>query len=197
MKKFLFIFWVLFYFSEDSFGNFIDFEHYSKSDSFLTWNFGNLQWSNFLGEPEVNNKNIVAITSLNFEYSYNLINDTLTLKVVSKMYPFESWTISNSLDVLDHEQLHFDICELLVRRFKKKVVTHFNKNKFNKEIINKYYLNTKLELKKLQLQYDKETNCGVITRKQLEWTLKIRKELNELSSFKASILNIYLLKTNP
>jgi hypothetical protein len=37
----------------------------------------------------------------------------------------------------------------------------------------------------------------VITRKQLEWTLKIRKELNELSSFKASILNIYLLKTNP
>lgn len=103
----------------------------------------------------------------------------------------KSWTKSNSLELLAHEQLHFDISELAMRRMRQK----FSKHKIvTLEGVNKMLHSTfqaaSKERKRLNREYDEETNHGLNKENQLAWEKRIKKELellNDYSSIRVSI----------
>ena len=98
----------------------------------------------------------------------------------------KSWVNKNGRDsksLLLHEQVHFDLAELLARQLRKQFSeTVFNIGSF-RDTIN-HIVN--LLLKKnyaQQWQYDKVTDYGTKNRQQQYWQLSIKAELQKLNAY--------------
>ncbi len=61
----------------------------------------------------------VAASSLDIATYYDFYGDTLQYEIHSRFYPDSSFMIVNTLDLLNHEQIHFNIYELHSREIKK------------------------------------------------------------------------------
>jgi hypothetical protein len=137
----------------------------TTNEDYIVWDENRkLTWDDFKGKPNTKSK-------------FKAITRTL---VVIKV----SWTKLNTDELLKHEQLHFDISELMVRKFRKSLCSYNLEGleKFNSDIQQEYnYVLQKI--KKLNALYDKETNHGIIKKKQEEWEKKIQKELDDLKEY--------------
>jgi hypothetical protein len=95
------------------------------------------------------------------------------LTVLAKFHKNQSWTVSDDLDLLNHERLHFDIAELFARKIRKS----FFKLKTAKERSYSKYWNAYTVLWKecrlQQKQYDLETNHGTKKIENDKWIAKI------------------------
>lgn len=94
-----------------------------------------------------------------------------------------SWTKDTiSVDLLEHEQGHFDIDEIFARRLRK----YFHDYEYG--IIDRIDLNKVNIIKKerniFQNQYDFETDHGTIPEEQKIWNELIRQELDKLINYK-------------
>lgn len=106
---------------------------------------------------------------------------------------YKSWMLdsvfkdnSENKIVLNHEQRHFDIVEIFVRKIRKEVAD-FTKNKgYDQSVLNNIISKLGEEEYHFQNLYDSETNYGLISTKQEEWNKKIDSELKELELFKMS-----------
>lgn len=82
--------------------------------------------------------------------------------------------------LLEHEQLHFDIAEAAVR----KIAARFAEFKAacatpgGTDAIQQMVVQADRELQEEHQRYDRETAHGINARAQDQWTLKIRKALN-------------------
>jgi len=130
-----------------------------------------------------------AITASAFGFSITDSNGYITGSIFVQFYRNDSWwnpkykDNENRYEILAHEQLHFDICELFGRKLFKEVLDLKNKGRLNEETINK--LNSKLEREYSQYQdkYDKETNHSINKEAQAKWNKKVENELRALSSY--------------
>lgn len=97
----------------------------------------------------------------------------------------ESWVHPDKKEapLLTHEQLHFDICELFVRKLRKKIsetpLSLLNSDNQIKALFeeswNAYQVNQNL--------YDEETEHGLIEAAQKKWINNVKEELNTLAEF--------------
>ncbi|MGL4629561.1 MAG: hypothetical protein ACRCVT_00035 [Leadbetterella sp.] len=107
----------------------------------------------------------------------------------------ESWfePSSFSKEILEHEQLHFDISELIARKLREKI------NSYSKAItqdqLHFEYENFSLELRKLQEQYDYEVLQDSNGNEQLKWNIKIKNEISKLDLYKNAEIHIKSAKT--
>lgn len=162
-----------------------------QDEPVMSWNASyKLSWSDFKGQP--NHKvSAVAITAsgISFGFSVRETDDEVvgfTTEVFSHFYPEQSWYKPNLADnhVLGHEQLHFDITELHVRKFRQRIsglkVSNTIKNELRQlnKTINK-------ELAIMQDKYDAETNYSRHLENQAKWKIYIADELNKLSKYKS------------
>jgi predicted secreted Zn-dependent protease len=82
--------------------------------------------------------------------------------------------------LLEHEQLHFDIAEVTVR----KIAARFTEFKTacatpgGTDVIQEMVVQADRELQEEQQRYDRETAHGTNARAQHQWALKVRKALN-------------------
>ncbi|MFD1162973.1 MULTISPECIES: DUF922 domain-containing protein [Hwangdonia] len=157
----------------------------------LSWNESyKLSWADFKGAPNPK-VSAVAITASGISFGFS-VRETdgevvgFSAEVFSHFYPEQSWYKSNLADnhVLGHEQLHFDITELHVRKFRQRIsllkVSNHIKNELrqhNKTINN--------ELAAMQDKYDAETNYSRDSENQAKWKSYIADELNKLSKYKS------------
>ncbi|HEY1010275.1 MAG TPA: hypothetical protein VGE58_09200 [Daejeonella sp.] len=143
-----------------------------------------IQWKDFKGTPEANPK-LYAMTRSGI-YTSSLVNGSkLTVVARSVFDKNTSWARQgfDTLRILEHERLHFDITELLARQFKKAVS---DKGKFSRVTYKKDLdeLNALLSKSYVATQdmYDGETST--FRNSQAEWKKKIAAELVALDGFK-------------
>lgn len=148
-----------------------------------------LTWEDFKGAPKsASNTNAAAQTYCGFGFQTNRV----TMFNKAKIFTLNSFTTNLSwvrpdqkyrTDLLEHEQGHFDLCEIYTRQLRKKLeekkLTAFNLNTDANVIFKQIYASY-LER---QEQYEKETQYGIDRKKQMEWTIIISEELNELNSY--------------
>lgn len=148
-----------------------------------------LTWDDFKGEKNIETEAVaVTASGITFAYKVKKANGKIidfTTNIEAHFYPHKSWVVKELADdyILAHEQLHFDITELHVRKFKKQIGTVKASQKLGNEL-DRLHRNINKELALMQNQYDKESNNSINKDVQEKWSLLIPKELKKLEAFK-------------
>lgn len=171
--------------SEYSFKN--DSINLTKTDSLILWKATlKLSWEDFRGTVD-SLSSYQANTSVNLLMEQTQINKAnVFYKIANSFRKNHSWSKDkNSKTLLKHEQLHFDIAELVTRIIRKEIseeVIIISENPYEKiEDIFSYYSVTYLD--SINHLYDFETNHSLIERVQKEWEAKIAKEIKALDKY--------------
>ena len=157
----------------------------------LSWNESRkLTWDDFKGSPN-SNSDAVALTAsgITFGYSVKTTNDRIvgySASVEAHFYPNKSWYKTSKADdyILAHEQLHFDITELYVRKFRQQL-ERLVVNQNIKTQLNQIHQAINKALDKTQKTYDEETNHSINNAAQKYWQEYVHKELEKLDNFKS------------
>ena len=151
-----------------------------------------LEWKDFKGPPQPNPTH-KAMTMSGLSTSLEIYKDTLTVISRCVFDRTKSWSKIGSLTVqiLEHEQIHFDITELLCRRIKKAIkeksqlkrkTAQMEVSNIIKDATNQYVTDQNL--------YDRESYPSI--DKQNEWKTKVALELKSLSDFQGPIVKVML-----
>ena len=148
------------------------------SDDQFPWTKGRkLTWADFKGKP-VKSNFAAALTFTDIQINASLIDGQLNVEVKNYFDSKLSWTKNKeSTSLLAHEQLHFDITELYTRIIRKKMKEIISEEAIRNGTLNKESSKLLKEWKEFQLQYDSETNHGVLSNKQKEWEQKVQRLL--------------------
>lgn len=150
-----------------------------------------LVWDNF--KSPVNRKNnpdVAAYTNCGWEFSVVKSSNPkspVTIKIQAIFNEDKSWKDVKKINdyILLHEQKHFDIAELFVRKFRKavaeKISTSGDYNKYFKVIYN----GISTDYKNFQISYDRDTRHGMNKEKQAEYNAAISQELDNLKSYQS------------
>ncbi|SFS80998.1 DUF922 domain-containing protein [Lutibacter maritimus] len=164
-----------------------------NKDSIIEWDENQkLTWSDFLDKPDENDSVGDALTSYKIEIvPSNVVvdeNDRIqnfrNLTVKANFYKYHSWYIENTDDLLEHEQLHFDIAELFARKMRKEFIKMQNDNESKFDIYSNCYSRLWKECRIMQQQYDYETSHGREKAMNQKWFDKIRSEINKLNEYR-------------
>lgn len=148
-----------------------------------------LTWNDFKGKP-INRLDFTAGAESNcgFGFQSNVVRliGKVKMKVVNTFDCNLSWVLpenKKSIELLEHEQLHFDLSQIYARHLRKKLDdSKLNLFNFTKES-NKIFDDIFLLFKERQTLYDSETNHGINNAVQKNWKKNIEKELNELETY--------------
>ncbi|WP_353779295.1 DUF922 domain-containing protein [Winogradskyella sp. 3972H.M.0a.05] len=147
-----------------------------------------LTWQDFKAEP-VTGTTAVALTAsgITFGYSVQKLNGSIVefdARISSHFYPEKSWVVKEHANdhILRHEQLHFDITELHVRKLREAVSKLRPSNRVPRQLDELHALVNK-QLKDTQHAYDTQSNHSINIEAQLEWEKLIAVELEKLDEF--------------
>lgn len=154
----------------------------------ICWREGRkLEWRDFQGKPDAILTQIgtaaVAATSAPIRYSIIKQGNGISIQVKVEFLKDRSWTTDTTKNVLQHEQLHFDIAELYGRKIREKVANLNEQEVTNIDSIYEEVKNLVRERNEMENQYDLRTGHGVVDINQQEWNKKIAKELEELKEY--------------
>ena len=144
-----------------------------------------LNYSDFKADKKNSRGFAIATASSNFGYIVDEKNDEFEIDIYAQFYCKESWWNPRIKmdDVLSHEQLHFDICELYGRKFYKAVLELQKDGNFNEYSVEKLYDKMEMEFDKYQDLYDDETDHSTNGEMQRYWDEYIYQELDRLSEY--------------
>lgn len=159
----------------------------TQNDKILWSTARKLTWDDFKGKSD-EKSTYKAITSVVVDYKNELLPDKINYEVSCFFCKNIAWTKSKSIELLKHEQLHFDIAELVTRKIRRDMIKYVSINlaeteKYVSKVNNKYFHQ---ELDSINKKYDTETNHSINNEKQKEWELKIAKELKALEKYSST-----------
>ena len=157
----------------------------------MTWNTSRkLTWSDFKASPNPSS-DAVALTASGITFGYSVKTSgkrivDFSASVDAHFYPNKSWYIKDRADayILGHEQLHFDITELYVRKFRQQL-DRLVVNQNIKIQMNQIHEAINDALDKTQKTYDEQTNHSINVEAQKYWQAHIAEELQKLEKFKS------------
>lgn len=140
-----------------------------------------LTWDDFQGKPKLNSGYVASTNSgLSFSYSFSKKGDVIDYKyeVHSYFYPETSWYIASQVNqnILNHEQIHFDISELHARILRRKIENFVFTDNIKNEIM-KLYNETEQERVTMQHRFDKESEHSKNREGELKWEAFVHKEI--------------------
>jgi len=149
----------------------------------ILWSYERkLTWNDFKGLPKTDRGNIEAETQCEISILEVKLDGSLPkISIGTFFLKSKSWTATNSMSTLEHEQIHFDIYELYSRKIRNKFEELNMKNELKIEIYQKYYNELVSEAIKLNEVYDNEVYFN--DDKQQEWIKRITKELDVLKEY--------------
>jgi len=165
------------------------FAGYNGSEDEIIWDRNNkLSWDNFNGIPPKDSLNFDALTYYGYKYSLKTINN---LPISFNSYLFfrknKSWVRIKTPLLLNHEQGHFDIAEIYLRKFRKEIFYNANNIHSLKDCDEIYYRST-IELDSLQYIYDIETNYSRNSDGQQRWDDSIKVWLDRYKEYADTVL---------
>lgn len=176
---------------------FVGLEGFSQIDeSIIYWSKERkLTWDDFKGTPKPTNGRVASNMGGVYIYFKQLNLFTIEVKVVNVFDKKLSWTITNLLSVLEHEQLHSDIREVYARILRKQIIeSQFKSIKEANLKVRELHNLVQIDLNLMQEEYDAETGFSDNNKKQKEWNEKIRLKLLELENFTESTVIIKINK---
>lgn len=163
---------------------FTEIQQEEKNDTIHWSSTRKLTWDDFKGEID-NNSEYKAITTTNLKTKSNVFTNYLVdYELYCVFEKNKSWTKSKTISLLKHEQIHFDISELVMRKMRKKFLAHNFSSLDNVNVmIERIFQEAVIERRSINSMYDEETEHGTIADKQKEWEIKIAKELKVLEEY--------------
>lgn len=163
----------------------------------ILWKKKNLRWKNFQGVPQSKGQHAkaLAVTNSNLEQRYYRVGNEIHFVIAAWFNPERSWVrpevvahVNMSPLVLDHEQHHFDMCELYARKIRKFLSTkEFKEDSYISEIA-ELFKSFHDQYRAQQNRFDHETQDH--TYRQDEWTDSIDREMKEFSKYTDTALVI-------
>lgn len=178
-----------------TFLSFSSFQHPDKNQAdngtidtemIIDWSPGvRLKWSDFKAKEKTTPGFAIAASTCGFGYEGTQRGDEISVSIYVRFYKRESWHNDRYelQEVLEHEQLHFDICEVYGREFYRGIVELRQKNKLTQERLEKLYYSFTKKYEDTQDMYDAETDHSTNGNKQREWNSAIKNKLQELSVY--------------
>jgi hypothetical protein len=158
-----------------------------NSEQTIQWNEQRkLDWRDFRATKKPNGKVAAAISTCGFGFEATEENRRLVeLQIYVQFYPEKSWKNPEHQTeaVLAHEQIHFDITELMGRRLYQEILEMKQKGKLNQRIIKKTYDRLEKEHGEMQNLYDKQTRHSLNIKLQSWWANCISSELIKSAAF--------------
>lgn len=144
-----------------------------------------LNWSDFKSRKNPSKGFAVAASTCGFGYDGIITGEEIKLNVYVRFYCNESWYHKNYRipEVLNHEQLHFDICELYGRIFYKNILLLRRNGKLTERNLNNLLNEVRDEYDAMQDHYDGETSHSTDREKQKEWNRKIETALERYKAY--------------
>lgn len=156
-------------------------------DTTIAWNeFYLLTWKDFLGKQDIlSNYHAMTYIQIPFD-NFKVYDDSIVFDLPCLFKRNQSWVIERTNSLLNHEQRHFDIGEVIARKMRKELSNYVCRSDseatlFYKNVVDKYYFK---ENSKINQMYDTETSHGKNLTVQRNWDLKIKKMLLALEKFK-------------
>ena len=146
-----------------------------------------LAWADFKGSvPADAGALTVAETSCGIGVETSTVTSANTPKVYvfNTFQTYTSWVraADSTADVLEHEQCHWDICELYTRKMRQRfAVASINVSNLQR-VVSKIFNETQREYGARQQRYENETRHGTIREQQTRWTQMIADELAALKN---------------
>jgi len=157
-----------------------------EQDSLIEWDKNSkLKWDYFQGIPDsLSGHSAITCTKTPFN-NFTVYDDSVVMDLPCYFMFNCSWKLTTSNSVLNHEQGHFHIAEIVSRKMRKAISNHISidndaSTKFYQSVVDEYYFGLKSSLNG---QYDKETNHGTNPEVQKRWDVKIAKMLQELEVY--------------
>lgn len=143
-----------------------------------------LAWTDFSGKPDPKSSfDAWTYAGLNYSYSWYYSGNEIKVDLETYAYfdPAQSWVKKGkmSADLLEHEQIHFDIAELHVRYFKE-TVHSFQFTKNIESEIDSLYDSIFERMLAMQIKYDAETDHYKNKEGQTKWAQFMKEELQRL-----------------
>ncbi len=149
-----------------------------------------LTWDDFKANPNPNS-GAVALTASGITFGYSVKTSgqriiDFTTSVEAHFYPNKSWHLKDRCDayILGHEQLHFDITELYVRKFRAQI-GRLVVNQNVKEQMKRLHAAANEALNETQKRYDAQSNHSINEDMQKQWEAFIKEELIKLDKYKS------------
>lgn len=144
-----------------------------------------LTWGDFQRQPPPATRFGAAVyTSFAYEATSKRVGSLLQIALRTKVFMIKSnsWARASAKDAysLRHEQLHFDITQLIAERFKQKLASETLPLDDYDSRIQYLFLESFREMNRIQQQYDAETSHSLIRPVQAQWIERIERELRAL-----------------
>lgn len=159
---------------------------FSKEPNRIDWSSQKeLNWNNYTGAPDYSDSFRDAVTASAILFSTKCHpSNILEVDIAAQFVKDQSWVkpVARTEYHLGHEQLHFDITELCVRKFRASIVGRTFLCSQQDEV---QQLAEKImqECVELQQKYDHETQYSLNKKKQAEWERYIQTDLVNLNQF--------------
>jgi hypothetical protein len=147
-----------------------------------------LSWNDFKGHARRTTGEPSAVTDTGFRVQLECRAGALDIRVSAEFYPGSSWVKAarKSVELLRHEQGHFDITELYARKMRRAVrdaKIGCEDDRTAEAAGKKIFEGLDWEWEKAEKRYDEETRDGVDLVRQREAAERITRELAELSGY--------------
>jgi hypothetical protein len=150
-----------------------------------------LTLQDYKGKPDPSSK-FKAVSYLVRPTDWIFRNDSIYVSLSTFFRPSASWFIrdpassANEDQLLVHEQGHFDLDEIEIRKARKRFLKNQQTiTKYNyKRVVEQYLSDIEYFLEQRHRQYDLETDFSLNRREQKIWNEKIAAELQSLEAYR-------------
>jgi hypothetical protein len=150
-----------------------------RKDRLLTWNDFEGMPKNPKGKMGIHEAAVTATGPVFVHHEDNKGN--LIPYPLCYFYKSLSWSITEDSLLLAHEQLHFDIQEVYIRKMRMRFIELSEQNIYDSSVYSSLSNKILKECAEVQSKYDKEVSFNKV--KQNEWRKCIDKELEELKEY--------------
>ena len=141
-----------------------------------------LVWSDFKARPD-GRVDADAVTAYSISIEPEMQNDRIVLMINNNFLKHESWVKEESDHLLTHEQGHFNIAEIYVRKLRMEINALEYSQSLQDEI-DVIYERIFNELDQMQQKYDRETNLSRNKNAQKSWDVWMERQLRSLEAYK-------------
>lgn len=163
------------------------------SDTILWKDNFRLTFPCFRAIPDTN-VTFAAMSAIKVGYASTIQNDTLIIKVYCSFLINYSWIKEYKQEIVDHEQVHFDIGEYYKRLLVKGILNSRFTKKNYKDTLYSLYKENVLNRNYTNKIYDQETDHSLNKKKQKQWASTISQNLLMLKNYDRSEIRVILNK---
>ncbi len=146
------------------------------------WNdHSKLSWDDFIGPVHASDEESAAATHCGI--GFKVVNNTAAnpaVIVFNTFYPGKSWVRADAKipSILEHEQGHFDLCELYTRKLRERMCNVDLHSADARTLLMKVYSSVSREYEAAQQSYEQETIHGTNLPEQKRWQAYLADKLS-------------------